>query len=116
MIRCSDNTYCHGDIFIGAGDAWLGRPNLLDPEKYTSLKDAHCDFATVLDQNNPHSRTAATMRACSVKMQPDANNAKETMLSSSEWGPEFNKEMIDEIYNYPVKAGAESKGNGAATT
>ncbi|KAF9016836.1 hypothetical protein BGZ52_005546, partial [Haplosporangium bisporale] len=44
-------------------------------------------------------------------MQPDANNAKETMLSSSEWGPESNKEMIDEIYNYPVKAGAESKGN-----
>ncbi|KAG0082409.1 hypothetical protein BGZ93_009475 [Podila epicladia] len=54
----------------------VGTTRPLDPEKYTALKKAHCDFATVLGKGKPHSQ-----------------------------GPEANKSMIDEVCEFPITHG-----------
>lgn len=41
----------------------------------------------------------------SAKIQLDRATAKDMMFRNSEWGPEANKDMIQEIYNFPVKQG-----------
>ncbi|KAG0039945.1 hypothetical protein BGZ82_006058 [Podila clonocystis] len=121
MIRCSDNTHHHGDILVGADGAYsavrqslyrqldqqgllpaedkgdtplaylcmVGTTRPLDPEKYTALKESHCDFATVLGKDKPHS----------------AGDVRDTRFNNSEWGPEANKSMIDEICEFPITHG-----------
>lgn len=37
--------------------------------------------------------------------QLSAEASKEMMFRNSEWGPEANKEMIDEISSFPIKLG-----------
>lgn len=41
----------------------------------------------------------------SAKIQLDRATAKDMMFRNSEWGPEANKAMIKEVYNFPVKQG-----------
>ncbi|KAF9379181.1 hypothetical protein CPB97_009128 [Podila verticillata] len=87
----------------------VGMAGPLDPEKYPSLKDSSCHFATVLGDGKPYSWTTVTLpsnkMSWSAKIQLDRATAKDMMFRNSEWGPEANKDMIQEIYNFPVKQG-----------
>ncbi|KAG0363643.1 hypothetical protein BG005_009061 [Podila minutissima] len=87
----------------------VGMAGPLNPEKYPSLKDSRCHFATVLGQGKPHSWTTVTLpenkMSWSAKIQLDRATAKDMMFRNSEWGPEANKAMIKEVYNFPVKQG-----------
>ncbi|KAG0099231.1 hypothetical protein BGZ93_008616 [Podila epicladia] len=130
-MRCSDNTGYMGDIIIGADGAYsgvrqslykqldqqgllpeedrkempmtyvcmVGTTKSLDPEKYPELKDPHSHFSTVLGKGKPHSISWGVMLQLGDKASADM------MFRNSEWGPEANKSMLDEIYNFPIKNG-----------
>ncbi|KAF9392198.1 hypothetical protein CPC16_003509 [Podila verticillata] len=130
-IRCSDNTGYTGDILIGADGAYsgvrqslykqldqqgilpeedrkempmtyvcmVGTTKSLDPEKYPELKDPHSHFSTVLGKSKPHSISWGVMLQLSQEASADM------MFRNSEWGPEANRSMLDEVYNFPIKNG-----------
>ncbi|KAG0347022.1 hypothetical protein BG005_000410, partial [Podila minutissima] len=89
----------------------VGTTGPLDPEKYPALKDSRCHFTTILGKDTPHSWSTATVAghrlAWSAKMQVDKATAKDMMFRNSEWGPESNKAMIDELYNFPTIHGCK---------
>ncbi|KAG0033898.1 hypothetical protein BGZ81_006919 [Podila clonocystis] len=89
----------------------VGTTGPLDPEKYPALKDSRCHFATILSKDTPHSWSTATVAgqrlAWSAKIQVDKATAKDMMFRNSEWGPESNKAMIDELYNFPTIHGGK---------
>ncbi|KAG0027284.1 hypothetical protein BGZ82_009046 [Podila clonocystis] len=87
----------------------VGTTGPLDPEKYPALKDSHCHFSTHLGKKIPRSWTTITLKdnrvAWSIMKQLSADASKEMMFRNSEWGPEANKDMIDEISSFPIKLG-----------
>lgn len=112
----------------------VGTTKSLDPEKYPELKDPHSHFSTVLGKRKPHSvssssddlvryrRIVLTWDACvllqwttvtlrdnkiswGVMLQLSQEASADMMFRNSEWGPEANKSMLDEIYNFPIKNG-----------
>ncbi|KAF9386806.1 hypothetical protein CPC16_007370 [Podila verticillata] len=89
----------------------VGTTGPLDPEKYPALKDSRCHFATILSKDTPHSWSTATVSghrlAWSAKVQLDKATAKDMMFRNSEWGPESNQAMIDELYNFPTIHGGK---------
>lgn len=112
----------------------VGTTKSLDPEKYPELKDPHSHFSTVLGKGKPHSvssssddlvryrRIVLTWDACvllqwttvtlrdnkiswGVMLQLSQEASADMMFRNSEWGPEANTSMLDEIYNFPIKNG-----------
>ncbi|KAG0343935.1 hypothetical protein BG005_002114 [Podila minutissima] len=87
----------------------VGTTKSLDPEKYPELKDPHSHFSTVLGKGKPHSWTTITLRdnkiSWGVMLQLGDEASADMMFRNSEWGPEANKSMLDEIYNFPIKNG-----------
>ncbi|KAF9320143.1 hypothetical protein BG003_007124 [Podila horticola] len=89
----------------------VGTTGPMDTEKYPALKDSYCHFATILSKDTPHSWSTATVTghrlAWSAKIQVDKATAKDMMFRNSEWGPESNQAMIDELYNFPTIHGGK---------
>ncbi|KAF9405557.1 hypothetical protein BGZ94_003480 [Podila epigama] len=87
----------------------VGTTGPLDPEKYPVLKDHHCHFSTVVADNKPHSWITFTLPnnriGWRVGIQLDDKVSKDMMFRNSEWGPEANKSLIEQVYNYPMKHG-----------
>ncbi|KAG0031711.1 hypothetical protein BGZ81_000720 [Podila clonocystis] len=87
----------------------VGTTRPLDPEKYTALKESHCDFTTVLGKGKPHSWTTVTVPGNRISwmvwIQVEAGDIKDTRFNNSERGPEANKSMIDEICEFPITHG-----------
>ncbi|KAG0020492.1 hypothetical protein BGZ81_009313 [Podila clonocystis] len=87
----------------------VGTTKSLDPEKYPELKDPHSHFSTVLGKSKPHSWTTVTLKdnkiSWGVMLQLGEEASADMMFRNSEWGPEANKSMLDEIYNFPIRNG-----------
>ncbi|KAF9427044.1 hypothetical protein BGZ94_005572 [Podila epigama] len=87
----------------------VGTTGELSPEKYPELKSPISHFATVLAKNRPLSCTTVTVpgnkAAWSVMIQLGSEEAKDMMFRNSEWGPDANKTMIEQIRDFPVKLG-----------
>ncbi|KAF8949565.1 hypothetical protein BGZ52_005564, partial [Haplosporangium bisporale] len=87
----------------------VGTTKSLDPEKYPELKDPHSHFSTVLGKSKPHSWTTVTLRdkkiSWGVMLQLSQEASADMMFRNSEWGPEANRSMLDEVYNFPIKNG-----------
>ncbi|KAF9207188.1 hypothetical protein CPC16_000102 [Podila verticillata] len=87
----------------------VGTTRPLDPEKYMALKEKHCDFVTVLGKGKPHSWTTVTVPGNRISwmvwIQVEAGDIKDTRFNNSEWGPEANKSMINEIRQFPITHG-----------
>ncbi|KFH72183.1 hypothetical protein MVEG_02474 [Podila verticillata NRRL 6337] len=87
----------------------VGTTDPLDPEKYPALKDAHTHFSTHLGNTVPQSWTTITLKgnrvAWSIMKQLSAEESKAMMFRNSEWGPEANREMINDVSHFPIKLG-----------
>ncbi|KAF9421932.1 hypothetical protein BGZ94_008710 [Podila epigama] len=87
----------------------VGTTRPLDPETYPALKDPRCQFTTILGENSRYSWTTATLPgnriAWSTKFQVDVETAKDMTFRNSEWGPESNAAMIEELNNFPIRDG-----------
>ncbi|KAK3817333.1 MAG: hypothetical protein J3Q66DRAFT_339540 [Benniella sp.] len=85
----------------------VGTTHPLDPEKFPVLKDNRCNFTTIIGHAKAHTWLTTTLPnnriAFSVKEQLDEKTAKEARFRNSEWSPESNEKMIQEIRNFPIK-------------
>ncbi|KAF9938500.1 hypothetical protein BGZ67_010727 [Mortierella alpina] len=81
-----------------------------DPEKYPVLKEPSSNFSRVIGDGTPHSYNTVTVpgnRICwgmTVQLNT-AKLSKQIMFKNSEWGPESNASMIEDIRNFPSHFG-----------
>ncbi|KAF9287797.1 hypothetical protein BGZ68_001268 [Mortierella alpina] len=81
-----------------------------DPEKYLVLKEPSSNFSRVIGDGTPHSYNTVTVpgnRICwgmTVQLNT-AKLSKQIMFKNSEWGPESNASMIEDIRNFPSHFG-----------
>ncbi|GJJ74503.1 hypothetical protein EMPS_06861 [Entomortierella parvispora] len=86
--------------------AAVGITEVMDPEKYTQLKDkSHCHFEVVVDSAS-HSWSVyclGTNQVCwvAVIQYKSVDEAKQQMFMNSEWGPEMNESFLKEFRDKP---------------
>ncbi|KAG0015450.1 hypothetical protein BGZ82_001400 [Podila clonocystis] len=87
----------------------VGTTKSLDPTKYPVLNDPRCHFSTVLAKDKPITWTTITLPhnkiAWGVGVQLSVQASKELMFRNSEWGPDANSSLVEEVYHYPMKHG-----------
>ncbi|KAF9320142.1 hypothetical protein BG003_007123 [Podila horticola] len=87
----------------------VGMAGPLDPVKYPLLKEPRAHFSTVLGNNSAYSWTTITLPgnriSWSAKVHLDRATAQDMMFRNSEWGPEANETMIEEISDFPTQHG-----------
>ncbi|KAF9289329.1 hypothetical protein BGZ74_000749 [Mortierella antarctica] len=88
----------------------VGIAGPLDPEKYSLLKEPRAHFSTVLGDKSAYSWTTVTLPgnkiSWSAKVHLDRATALDMMFRNSEWGPEANETMIEEISGFPTQHGS----------
>ncbi|KAG0258344.1 hypothetical protein BG011_003336 [Mortierella polycephala] len=134
MIRCSDGTTYYGDILVDADGAYSAvRQGLykqlknkdqlpdadasemtprahLDPAKYPELHDTISKGHQAIGKNSPYTWSAFTVtgnKICwDIKTQfAPVSQADDLRFRSSEWGPESNEAMINEVKDFEFPFG-----------
>ncbi|KAG0214658.1 hypothetical protein BGX28_001696 [Mortierella sp. GBA30] len=131
-ITCEDGTTYSGDILVGADGAYsgirqsmykeaaekdvlpksdtenlamgyitmVGTTDPLDPEKFPDLKDTYTHFAQMIGKGTPYTKIC-----WSVQVQLGTKGAVDKLFKNSEWTPESNEKMIEEISNFKTPYG-----------
>ncbi|KAF9132819.1 hypothetical protein BGX30_012514 [Mortierella sp. GBA39] len=118
-IYCSDNSIYEGDIVIGADGAYSSvRQNMHKMMKadegvapVQDVKDMAVPYMCMVGTTGPMDPwtviTIPKNRFCwSVMVQvKNQAEAKEQRFRNSEWGPEANSSLIDEVKDFPITFG-----------
>ncbi|KAI8345109.1 hypothetical protein B0O80DRAFT_298581 [Mortierella sp. GBAus27b] len=85
----------------------VGTTHPLDPEKFPALKDNKCHFTTIIGHAKAHTWVTCTLpdkrMAYSLKVQLDEKAAKEARFRNTEWAPESNEKLIQQVRNFPIR-------------
>ncbi|KAF9182483.1 hypothetical protein BGZ51_004710 [Haplosporangium sp. Z 767] len=87
----------------------VGTTDPLDPVKYPGLSDPFTHFAQMIGKGTPYTWSTFTVpgnKICwSVQVQLGTKASVDQMFKNSEWTPESNEKMIQEIYNFRTPYG-----------
>ncbi|KAF9278110.1 hypothetical protein BGZ68_008769 [Mortierella alpina] len=87
----------------------VGTTDPLDPSKFPDLKDTYTHFAQMIGKGTPYTWSTFTVpgnKICwSVQVQLGTKGAVDKLYKNSEWTPESNEKMIEEISNFKTPYG-----------
>ncbi|KAG0217446.1 hypothetical protein BGX31_000247 [Mortierella sp. GBA43] len=117
MTKTNELPATDAEVFKVGYICMVGTTNPLDPEQYPVLKDDRCHFTTVIGSGRAHTWLTCSLPGNRISFivaeQLDEKTAKEVAFRNSEWTPESNEKMINEVRNFPFKharSDAEAKG------
>ncbi|KAF9581480.1 hypothetical protein BGW38_001481 [Lunasporangiospora selenospora] len=88
----------------------VGTTDALDPERYPCLRDPYAHFSQVIGKNSPYSWSTISVpdnKICwnVVQQLSDSMTFDDIKFRNSEWAPETNQAMIDEVKGFPITIG-----------
>ncbi|KAF9309956.1 hypothetical protein BGZ91_007231 [Linnemannia elongata] len=133
LIRCSDGTEYEGDILVGADGAHSAiRQNLyeqlkrdkklpssddtkpLTPAEIPLLAADKCQLIRIVGEDKPYAwntftTTQSTLCWSIVRFLDEESSKLHDSFRNSEWGPEAAEAMCEEVRDFPIIAGGDTK-------